>query len=80
MKICAEIRGSSVVSLRNRLSGPADSSYGSPQNNLCETAGYRVLKIVFGSPQNNLWESAKSSSENFTSFVANGHPQSTGIV
>ena len=30
---------------------PMDSSYGSPPNDLWETAGYRVCEIVFGSPQ-----------------------------
>ena len=30
---------------------PPDLSYGSPPNDLWETAGYRVRKIVFGSPQ-----------------------------
>ena len=65
VKVCAEIRGSSVLSQQNCLSGisgivfqaPADSSCGSPPNDLWETAGYRVREIVFGSQQNRPLES-----------------------
>ena len=43
---------------RNCLSDARGIFFGGPQNDLSESADYRVSKIVFRSPWNGLWESA----------------------
>ena len=78
VKACAEIRGSSVASPRNRLSGSAESPFGTPQNCLSGTHGFvlwesseRSLgdgKLL--SPRNCLRESSNHCAISFECFAA----------